>query len=162
MQNGSTEGMGRLTLSLSTRTLRKLYPNHSVVPFMEGSVNLMGYPGALVQPVQPSELVTSTFFAPVARRAGKGGGILLDSLYFGAFSVAYDVSLAPGASPNVHLTGDLEIRLHPVYDAGTQNIASGLCSFFPHCRHSILYHTGKRSKASSSTPAPRTTPGRLS
>lgn len=99
MQNGSTEGMGRLTLSLSTRTLRKLYPNHSVVPFMEGSVNLMGYPGALVQPVQPSELVTSTFFAPVARRAGKGGGVLLDSLYFGAFSVAYDVSLTSGASP---------------------------------------------------------------
>lgn len=78
----------------STRVLRKLYPNHSVVPFMEGSVNLMSYPGALVQPTQPSELVTSTFFTPVARRAGQGEGILLDSLYFGAFNVAYDVSLA--------------------------------------------------------------------
>lgn len=76
----------------STRALRKLYPNHSVVPYVEGSVNLMSYPGALVQPIQPSELVASTLFMPVARRAG--GGVLLDSLYFGAFSVAYDVSLA--------------------------------------------------------------------
>ncbi|KAI0729314.1 P-loop containing nucleoside triphosphate hydrolase protein [Fomitopsis betulina] len=75
-------------VAYATRALRKLYPNHSVVPYVEGSVNLMSYPGALVQPIQPSELVASTLFMPVARRAG--GGVLLDSLYFGAFSVAYD------------------------------------------------------------------------
>lgn len=105
-------------LLLSTRTLRKLYPNHSVVPFMEGSVNLMSYPGALVQPIQPSELVTSTFFMPVARRAGQGGGTLVDSVYFGAFSVAYDVSLASEHRQDVCLIGNSEIRLHFVYDEG--------------------------------------------
>ncbi|KZT72531.1 P-loop containing nucleoside triphosphate hydrolase protein [Daedalea quercina L-15889] len=71
-----------------TRALCKLYPNHTVVPFMEGTVNLMSYPGALIQPLQPSELVTSILFVPLARRTGQG--TLLDSVYYGSFRVAYD------------------------------------------------------------------------
>lgn len=79
-----------------TRTLRKLYPTHTVVPFMEGTVNLMGFPGTLVQPMQPSELVTSVLFQPLARRSGQKSGVLFDSVYFGAFRVAYDVSFELG------------------------------------------------------------------
>ena len=96
----------------------------------------MGYPGALVQPIQPSELVTSAIFMPVARRASQGGGVLLDHLYFGAFNVAYDVSLASEASEMQQLTSELEIRLCALHTTGTLSFDIG-----------ILYHllTDRRS-----------------
>ncbi|KAH9844113.1 P-loop containing nucleoside triphosphate hydrolase protein [Rhodofomes roseus] len=77
-------------VAYATRTLRKLYPTHTVVPYTEGAVNIMGFPGTLVQPMQPSELVTSVLFQPLSRRSGQRSGVLYDSVYFGAFRVAYD------------------------------------------------------------------------
>lgn len=74
----------------STRQLRKLYPNHSVVPLQDyGNVNLLGFPGALVQPMVPHELISTAIFVPLQRRSGQG--LVVDSVEFGSFRVAWNV-----------------------------------------------------------------------
>jgi len=76
--------------TFAARALRKLYPKHSVVLFADFSVNLFGFPGALIKPLEPSELITSLYFVPLARRLGKIPGVLIDQIKFGLFSVSWD------------------------------------------------------------------------
>lgn len=53
------------------------------------NVNLMGFPGALVQPMSPHELISTIVFQPLQRRTGQG--ILLDTVEFGSFRMAWNV-----------------------------------------------------------------------
>ncbi|KAI0921649.1 hypothetical protein AcW1_004439 [Taiwanofungus camphoratus] len=76
--------------SFGARTLRKVYPNHSLVGFSDYTVNLLGFPAAFIQPISPSELITSVVFVPFARRLGKVPGVLVDQISFGSFRVAWD------------------------------------------------------------------------
>ncbi|CCM05578.1 uncharacterized protein FIBRA_07805 [Fibroporia radiculosa] len=78
--------------SFGARTLRKLYPSHSVVLFTDGAnIGFLGFPGALIKPVSPPELITSLAFVPFARRAAaQVPGRLVDQVKFGSFSVAWD------------------------------------------------------------------------
>ncbi|THH31305.1 hypothetical protein EUX98_g2882 [Antrodiella citrinella] len=68
--------------------LRKLYPNHSVTLFY--NANVLGFPGALIEPALPPDLVSGLVFYPVARRMGSATGILVDAVRFGLFKVAWD------------------------------------------------------------------------
>ncbi|KAI0787146.1 P-loop containing nucleoside triphosphate hydrolase protein [Irpex lacteus] len=71
------------------RKLKELYPKHSVTQF--AYVNLLGFPGAFVQPISPPDIITSVNFLPVARGGqGQGSGVLVDDVKFGAFRVAWD------------------------------------------------------------------------
>ncbi|KAF7798910.1 hypothetical protein EIP86_010138 [Pleurotus ostreatoroseus] len=70
------------------RQLRTLYPNHSVISF--GNVDILGFPGAFVQPLAPSEIISQLFFYPLARMNGRSTGVLGESIRFGSFRVAWD------------------------------------------------------------------------
>ncbi|KZT13053.1 P-loop containing nucleoside triphosphate hydrolase protein [Laetiporus sulphureus 93-53] len=74
----------------TARALRKQYRNHSLVLFADPSVNLLGFPGALIQPLAPSEIIESLGFLPSARRLGGQAGTLAGQLQYGAFKVAWD------------------------------------------------------------------------
>ncbi|TCD70438.1 hypothetical protein EIP91_003519 [Steccherinum ochraceum] len=68
--------------------LRKIYPNHTITPFQ--NVNLLGFPHALVEPASPPDVISSLMFFPLARRLGDMTGILVDSVRFGLFKIAWD------------------------------------------------------------------------
>ncbi|KAI0722230.1 P-loop containing nucleoside triphosphate hydrolase protein [Cerioporus squamosus] len=72
------------------RQLRKLYPNHSIVLAYDSTVNIFGFPGAIIQPLSPPDLISSVYFIPLARRLSQVPGILVDSILFGSFRVAWD------------------------------------------------------------------------
>lgn len=76
----------------SARQLRKLYPNHSVVLVNDYTVNLLGFPGAVAQPLSPPDLVTNVVFIPLARHMSRVPGVLVDQISFGSFRLAWDVS----------------------------------------------------------------------
>ncbi|EIN10929.1 P-loop containing nucleoside triphosphate hydrolase protein [Punctularia strigosozonata HHB-11173 SS5] len=69
------------------RTLRELYPDHSIV--MTEQSLLLGFPGALIQPLETSSLIANTLFIPMARRTGVPGA-LLDQIEFTALRLAWD------------------------------------------------------------------------
>lgn len=71
--------------------LRKLYPKHSLVMSQDYNFNVFGFPGAVTMPLKPDELITNTMFIPLARSMG-ASGILTNSIEFGAFTTAWDVS----------------------------------------------------------------------
>ncbi|RPD66739.1 P-loop containing nucleoside triphosphate hydrolase protein [Lentinus tigrinus ALCF2SS1-7] len=72
------------------RQLRKLYPDHSIVLSFDYTVNIFGYPGALIQPLSPPDLISAVYFVPLARRLSQIPGVLVDSISFGSFRVAWD------------------------------------------------------------------------
>ncbi|KAI1786675.1 P-loop containing nucleoside triphosphate hydrolase protein [Ganoderma leucocontextum] len=72
------------------RQLRKLYPKHSVVLAYDGTIDLLGFPGALVQPMSPPDLITNVYFVPLARRLSNIPGVLVDQISFGSFRIAWD------------------------------------------------------------------------
>jgi transitional endoplasmic reticulum ATPase len=72
--------------------LRKLYPHHSVVLTTDYQMNLMAYPGVLVEPLKDVPLITSTFFLNLPRNSSPKPGLLLDNVEFGAFKVSWTVS----------------------------------------------------------------------
>lgn len=72
------------------RTLHEIFPDHAITPF--ASVNILGFPGALVHPVSPDNLVTNNFFVPLATRLGKSNGVLVSQVRFGSFHIAWSVS----------------------------------------------------------------------
>jgi len=74
--------------SFGSIALRKLYPNHTVTPF--NNANVLGFPGALVEPASPPDVVSTLVFFPVARRMGGTSGVLADFVRFGLFKVAWD------------------------------------------------------------------------
>lgn len=53
--------------------------------------NVFEFPGAVTMPLKPNELITNTMFIPLARSMG-ASGILTNSIEFGAFTTAWDVS----------------------------------------------------------------------
>jgi len=69
--------------------LRELYPNHTVTPFSE-YINLLGFPGAMIEPIAPGDLVTSLYFIPLGRHLGQSQGVVGDRISFGSFRVAWD------------------------------------------------------------------------
>lgn len=73
----------------SSTALRKLYPKHTVTQFY--NVNLLAYPNVLVQPVHPADVVTGLVFIPLGRQMGSMSGVILDSVRFGCFKLAWDV-----------------------------------------------------------------------
>lgn len=74
------------------RQLRKLYPKHSIVLAYDGTTNILGFPGAFVQPMSPPDLITNVYFVPLARRLSSIPGVLVDQISFGSFRIAWDVS----------------------------------------------------------------------
>ncbi|TFK55460.1 P-loop containing nucleoside triphosphate hydrolase protein [Heliocybe sulcata] len=68
------------------QALRKLYPNHTIVM---SSDDLLRFPDALVQPIVPSDIIKNTVFLSLARRSTMGPGVLLNSVLFGSFKVAW-------------------------------------------------------------------------
>ncbi|KAH9927199.1 P-loop containing nucleoside triphosphate hydrolase protein [Epithele typhae] len=72
------------------RQLRKLYPKHSVTLVQDHSTNVLGFPGAMVQPTSPADLITNCIFIPVARHMSSVPGVLVDQVQFGSFTVAWD------------------------------------------------------------------------
>lgn len=71
--------------------LRKLYPKQSLVCSQDYNLNLLGFPGAYTMVLNPDELITNVMYIPLARRLGDIPGILVDSVEFGCFRVAWDV-----------------------------------------------------------------------
>ncbi|KAI0751550.1 P-loop containing nucleoside triphosphate hydrolase protein [Daedaleopsis nitida] len=69
------------------RQLRKVYPNHSIVLTEH---NILGFPGALVQPLSLPDVITNVVFVPLARRISHIPGVLVDRISFGAFRVGWD------------------------------------------------------------------------
>ncbi|THH15203.1 hypothetical protein EW146_g5223, partial [Bondarzewia mesenterica] len=81
---------------LLSRQLQKLYPGHSLVMSADYRLDLLGFPGAYIQPLSPAEVITNKVFLPLPKRTGPVPGLLLDSVEFGAFKVAwkhYDFTL---------------------------------------------------------------------
>ncbi|PCH41484.1 nucleoside triphosphate hydrolase protein [Wolfiporia cocos MD-104 SS10] len=74
----------------AARTLRELHPGHSVVLFQDYETSILGFSGALIQPVSASNLITSLFFVPNPRHNGGPPGTLVDSVKYGAFRVAWN------------------------------------------------------------------------
>ena len=64
-----------------------------MVPVTDYSNSILSFPGALVQPLAPSELISSVYFVPVARRLSKIPGVLVNQIFFGSFRVAWDVRI---------------------------------------------------------------------
>ncbi|KIK82312.1 hypothetical protein PAXRUDRAFT_832276 [Paxillus rubicundulus Ve08.2h10] len=70
--------------------LRKLYPGHSLVISDDFRLNLTSFPGAQIEPLSTSEVVTSTIFASIPRGVGSNvRGTLVDSIIFGTFKVTW-------------------------------------------------------------------------
>ncbi|KAL5527373.1 hypothetical protein ACEPAG_6164 [Sanghuangporus baumii] len=67
--------------------LRKLYPKHSLVMSQDYNLNILEFPLAVSVPLEPDELITNSFYYPLARGSG---GVLLNSVEFGAFHTAWD------------------------------------------------------------------------
>lgn len=54
--------------------------------------SLLSFPGSTVVPLSPNELITNVTFIPLARK-GPVPGVLADAVYYGAFRMAWAVSL---------------------------------------------------------------------
>ncbi|OCH90947.1 P-loop containing nucleoside triphosphate hydrolase protein [Obba rivulosa] len=74
----------------AARALRKMYPGKSVLLSTDWNTNILGFPGAVIQPTSESDLITSVIFVPFARRLGQLPGVLMDQIKFGSFHVAWD------------------------------------------------------------------------
>ncbi|OBZ77167.1 putative ATPase YjoB [Grifola frondosa] len=70
--------------------LRNLYPKHSVVLSNDYNISLLSYPGAIIQPLFPSDLITNVYFIPLARHLSQIPGVLVDQIKFGSFRLAWD------------------------------------------------------------------------
>ncbi|KAI0314801.1 P-loop containing nucleoside triphosphate hydrolase protein [Amylostereum chailletii] len=88
MDQGSAKHSGPPTLL--KHALQKLYPNHTVVMTQDYRLNLLNFPGTLVQPLSPSELVTNNIFTPLARNSSPIPGFLAESVEYGAFRLAWE------------------------------------------------------------------------
>jgi transitional endoplasmic reticulum ATPase len=76
----------------SADALRQLYPKHSLVMSDDPrSMGILSFPGVAAFPVDESQLVTNLVFIPLARRLGIVRGVLLDSIEFGSFQLAFGV-----------------------------------------------------------------------
>ncbi|CDO71396.1 hypothetical protein BN946_scf184908.g154, partial [Trametes cinnabarina] len=77
-------------LTVVIQLLRKLYPDYSIVAAYDGNINILGYPGAIAQPLSPSEIISKVYFVPLARRLSRVPGVLVDDISFGGFNLAWD------------------------------------------------------------------------
>ncbi|KAJ7228492.1 P-loop containing nucleoside triphosphate hydrolase protein [Mycena pura] len=71
----------------AANALRKIYPNHSIVMTPHDVIH---YPKALFVPLPNAPMVTTTYFMPLARSQGEVTGVLVDSVEFGAATVAWN------------------------------------------------------------------------
>ncbi|KAL1937719.1 hypothetical protein VTO73DRAFT_12872 [Trametes versicolor] len=72
------------------RQLRKLYPDYCIVGAYDGNINILGFPGAMAQPISAPDLITTVFFVPLARHLSPVPGVLVDQISYGAFRLAWD------------------------------------------------------------------------
>jgi transitional endoplasmic reticulum ATPase len=68
-----------------------LYPNHSLVMTQGYGINLLGFPGVQVAPLEKTPLITNLLFVPIARSLGAVPGVLVDQVNFGAFQLTWKV-----------------------------------------------------------------------
>jgi transitional endoplasmic reticulum ATPase len=59
---------------------------------LDPRLNVLHLPGVQALPLDESQLVTNLFFIPLARRLGTSPGILVDTVEFGSFALAWGVS----------------------------------------------------------------------
>ncbi|KAA1466461.1 P-loop containing nucleoside triphosphate hydrolase protein [Dentipellis sp. KUC8613] len=107
------------------KVLQELYPNHSLVTTSDYRLQLLSFPGAYVQPLSPSELVTSKIFIPLPRNASPVPGVLADNVVFGGFKLAwsnYDFILYIAQYP----TGFSRITQHFILHDGPDGPAKDL------------------------------------
>lgn len=74
---------------LLSQQLQKLYPSHSLVMTSDFRLNLLAFPGACVQPLSPTEVVTNKIFVPLSHRSSTVPGLLADSVEFGGFRLVW-------------------------------------------------------------------------
>ena len=55
-------------------------------------INLLGFPGVQVTPLEKTPLITNLSFLPIARSLGTVPGVLVDQVNFGAFQLTWKVS----------------------------------------------------------------------
>jgi len=55
-------------------------------------MDIMGFPGASVTPIEKTPLITNLVFIPLARSLGTVPGILVDQVQFGVFKIIWQVS----------------------------------------------------------------------
>jgi hypothetical protein len=55
-------------------------------------MDIMGFPGASVTPIEKTPLITNLVFVPLARSLGSVPGILVDQVQFGVFKIIWQVS----------------------------------------------------------------------
>ena len=78
----------------SSELLRKLYPKHSLTMTNDYTLNILTYPGAFSVPLNEDEFITNLVFVPFARRLSYGlPGVLVNSVTYGGFKTAWDVSV---------------------------------------------------------------------
>ena len=73
------------------QALSKLYPNHSLVMTSDFRIDFLSLPSVTAIPMPKTQLITNAFFHPVARRIADGSGVLVESVEFGAFGLAWSV-----------------------------------------------------------------------
>ncbi|KAF9453036.1 P-loop containing nucleoside triphosphate hydrolase protein [Macrolepiota fuliginosa MF-IS2] len=71
-------------------TLRKLYPEHSLVSTSAYDLHILSYPGLTATPLPSSPLITEVLFAPFARSLHSVPGVLIDQVKLGAFQVTWN------------------------------------------------------------------------
>ncbi|KIM46377.1 hypothetical protein M413DRAFT_441472 [Hebeloma cylindrosporum] len=69
--------------------LRRIYPNHSLVLTQSWGMDILGFPGASVTPLEKTPLITNLVFIPLARSLGSVPGVLVDQVQFGAFKIIW-------------------------------------------------------------------------
>lgn len=88
--------------TFSAEALRSLYPDHSLVMTQGYGINLLGFPGVQVTPLEKTPSITNLLFVPVARSLGTVPGVLVDQVNFGAFQLTWKVSLLLRLNYHVH------------------------------------------------------------
>ncbi|TFK22343.1 P-loop containing nucleoside triphosphate hydrolase protein [Coprinopsis marcescibilis] len=71
-------------------TLRRLYPNHSLVMTRDFDMNILSLPGVAAEPVEQDPLITNVFFVPLNRRYSQVPGALVDKVELGVFNISWE------------------------------------------------------------------------
>lgn len=76
----------------AVNALRKIYPDHSIVGTHS---NVLKFPAVVSSPLPNAPQISNITFIPQGRVNGQTKGALAESIEFGAFTAAWDVSARP-------------------------------------------------------------------